>query len=139
MNIELINTKTMSLKSTSPQSPIAITVNARGFYFSKLAAKAFGMQSGKYIHFGRSKDEKNRYTGGWYIVVNEDPAGFKITECSHDAARIFNAGLVRLFKQLVKCKTGDMYYLQKTESELNKCPVIEILTHKTVQEINKAS
>lgn len=137
MELEIINrvSKVIKDQKTTSRSVATIKIDSnKGILFSAETVRLFGMEKGKYVHFGR----EGKY---WYFVVNTINTGFiiNITNPSKphiSGARIWSAGLVKLLTTSTKRKEGDTFYVQKTESEHKGCPVIEILTHKTVKEIN---
>lgn len=137
MKFEIINNEAEQLKKVKSQFPAIITIKDRTFYFSVEAARLFDMRGGRYLHLVRGKDDNGKYNGYWYFIVNDDKTGFRMASGSHDAIYVCKASAVRLFTLSAKCKKGDSFYVQETEHTLQGCPVIEILTHKTVQQLEK--
>jgi len=140
MNFEVIGKshKEINAIKVKDKSVSLITIEKKSFYFTAEAVKVLKMVGeDKYVHLVRGKNERNEPNGYWYLVVNKDNTGFKITTSVSGGARINTIPGVRLFTQDTKRKIGDSFYLQKTDHQLNGVPVIEILVFKSVKKIGK--
>lgn len=140
MNFDVINKvhKEISAIRIKDKSVSLITVEKKSFYFTAEAVKVLKMVGeGKYVHLIRGKNDRNEPNGYWYLVVNKDNTGFKISTMDSGGARINTMPGVRLFTQATKKKIGDSMYLQKTDHQHNSSPIFEILVFKSVKQIGK--
>jgi hypothetical protein len=134
-DLEQINKIHPEVSNPQQRKSVAVMTieTGRNILFTSEAAKCYGMKKGMYVHFGRK--EKN-----WYFVVNDVSTGFPVNQLkAGGAVRIHSSGLVRLLLKSLKCKIGDRYYVQSTNNEHNRCKVIEVLTHRTVQQLKGKS
>lgn len=125
----------MDTSKQDGNKPVTIKVYDLGFYLSKKAVEDFGIQPDMFFHLANTKDANGKVKA-WYFVCNDDPEdGHRINPANHGACQVLSRPLSRLFRTEAGKKNKDVFHLQDTGSELDGFKVIEILTHKTTQEL----
>jgi hypothetical protein len=132
--MNLINKKHPEIIEAKRKSECFLSVMEDRIWISHCAVKRFGLEAGKYLHFLNDGSD-------WSFFQNDDPDGFLLQlngKPTSQALVISSRPLIKLILKSTKSKAGTRFYLLKTEIESLGCPVVEIVTNKTYDQLMKA-
>lgn len=105
-------------------------------YFSTGACSQFKLVPGKYLHFDNTD-------GKWSFFQNEDPDGFYLHPFGSNGnlrSRVINKSLVKMIRSSTRyTEKGVKFMLISSDRKGQSCAVIEIITHKTYDQLIQQS
>lgn len=105
-----------------------IRIKKSQIYFSSTFCKTHGFDKGGYVHFLNDRAR-------WNFFINSNPDGFKLMQSpKKDGAMVINNRVIcsMILKSLNTAKWYS-YYVQGTETEMEKAQVFEVLTAKPIE------
>lgn len=122
------------LESASGKNDCYVSVHEDRLYFTSTAAKRFGLLAGKYMQFLNDGST-------WSFFQSDDKDGFLTiadTKENSNAVMVCNRALIRMILKSTKLIKGVRLYLLESSARQQDNAVVEILTHKTFDQIMKA-
>ena len=124
------------------KSPFISIQTINSLYISNSAVRLFKIPTDEdvFINFANGLGLDKELINDWYFVANKKGKGFKATidkRKQNPGIRLTNQPFVTMLLRKIKAKVGESFYLQKTGNELDGFPIIQILTHKSINQLKK--